>query len=158
MIVPLYAENIVVGIVFQNQFNWYISTKEYWILDYKKYGINNENLFDNEREGIIVLDETTVSEFLNKIIEYKVEIDELKEKFLFSVEIDEDNAIYDYRPSLLINFDEKFLYSTFPEYTSFEEYIPDKWIGEYKNFYGLIDESFKYWCNDNENYFEGDIS
>ncbi|GGA17534.1 hypothetical protein GCM10008018_72180 [Paenibacillus marchantiophytorum] len=156
MTVPLYAENIVVGIVFKNKFNWYISTKEYWILDYEKAGITDGNLFKYEREGIIILDETTVSEFLNKIIEYKVRTDELKEKFLSSVKIDEDNAIYDYRPSLFINFDEKFLYSMFPEYTSFEEYIPDKWVGEYKIFYGLIDKSFKYWCNDNKNYFEGD--
>lgn len=132
--------------------------KEYWILDYKKSGITDKNLFKYEREGIIILDETTVSEFLNKIIQYKVETDELKEKFLSSVKIDEDNALYDYRPSLFINFDEKFLYSMFPEYTSFEEYIPDKWVGEYKGFYGLIDNSFKYWCNDNKNYFEGDLA
>jgi len=158
MIVPLYAENIVVGIVFKNKFNWYISRKEYWILDYNKAGITDESLFKYEREGIIILDQTTVSEFLNKIVEYKVETDELKEKFLSYVKIDEDNAIYDYRPSLFINFDEKFLYSMFPEYTSFEEYIPDKWIGKYKSFYDLIDNSFKYWSNDNKNYFEGDLA
>ena len=48
---PLYAENIIVGVIYNKKFKWYVTDKELWFLDYNK--------LDNECEtlGISVEDE-----------------------------------------------------------------------------------------------------
>lgn len=33
---PTYAENIIVGVVYNNAWNWYVTEKDVWFLDYNK--------------------------------------------------------------------------------------------------------------------------
>lgn len=35
-LVPEYNEDIIVGVYYDNFFNWYVTDKEIWFLDYKK--------------------------------------------------------------------------------------------------------------------------
>lgn len=151
---PVYAEDIIVGLTYQKKFHWFLTENGFWKLDYDKAAVSMELLVDHEREDIEILNENTIEKFLKRISQYEVKTSQLKEQFLTAVEIDQKNALYDYRPSLYINFDQKILYSQYPEYISYEEYVPDHWQGFYENFYHRIDEEFKYWCIDTIDYLE----
>lgn len=68
--------------------------------------------------------------------------------------MDDDDAYYSYIPPILVDFDNKRFYSMFPELASFEDYIPEGWVGEYVDFTNLIQDEEKYWLNDlKENLF-----
>ncbi|MBQ6462179.1 MAG: hypothetical protein IJJ59_02505 [Pseudobutyrivibrio sp.] len=52
-----------------------------------------------------------------------------------------------YNPSLYIDFDNKQLISYYAEPESFEDFVPDGWTGEYREFENQIPENQKYWIN-----------
>ena len=62
---PIYAENIIVAVIHNNEFKWYVTDKELWFLDYNKLdneyetlGIEVEDEYEaDERKGIKVLNE-----------------------------------------------------------------------------------------------------
>lgn len=153
---PLYAENIIVAVIYKNEFRWYVTDKELWFLDYNKLDNAYRNLGisieDNdeteERNEIKVLDHENVEVFLVRINQYKTTKEELN--YLLLENIKRKNAgedLLDYSPVLLINFDNKILFSMFPEPASYENYVPKDWIGIYEDFTELIPTSEKYWIN-----------
>ncbi|CAM3822677.1 hypothetical protein [Bacillus paramycoides] len=160
---PLYAENIVVGVIYKNEFRWYVTDKELWFLDYNKLDNAYKNLGvrieDNdeteERNGIEVLDNKNIEVFLPRINKYKTTKEELN--YLLLKNIKSKNAgedLLDLSPVLLINFENKILYSMFPEPASYEEYVPKDWIGKYEDFTEFIPKSEKYWIDEfNTNLF-----
>jgi len=155
---PIYAEEIIIGVIFKQQFQWYITNKELWYLDYNKLDQAFENGDDlstdisseSEREGITVLDEKNAEAFLKRVESFKVDKSYLLSLFEERILNDVDDDRLDFSPSLLVDFDDKKLYSMFPEPASFEEYVPNNWDGWYEDFTNLVPEKEKYWINDRQ--------
>ena len=57
---------------------------------------------------------------------YMISTDELRK--MMSMESD-PGEILAYNPSVLIDFDKKILLSYYPEYMSFEDFVPEGWTG-----------------------------
>lgn len=144
-LLPEYAQILIVGVVFQNSWTWYITEREYWFL----------NIEMEDRFGIEVLDESTVETFLHKIEEYKMSTLELTDMI---VELKNVFQYYDevleFLPTIYVDFDKREFFSLFPEPMSFEDYVPEGWIGEYKDFYELVPVKERYWLVDNEDLFK----
>ncbi|WP_026591439.1 hypothetical protein [Bacillus sp. UNC437CL72CviS29] len=160
MLEPLYAENIVVAVIYNNEFKWYVTDKELWFLDYNKLNNAYKNLGvsieDNdeaeERNGMKVLDNENVELFLPRINKYITTKEELNYLLLENIKSKiEGEDLLDFSPVLLINFDDKKLYSMFPEPASYEEYVPKDWNGKYENFTELIPKLEKYWIDEFNN-------
>ncbi|HDR8081345.1 TPA: hypothetical protein QCZ22_002989, partial [Bacillus cereus] len=101
-----------------------------------------------ERNGIKVFDHENVEVFLVRINQYKTTKEELN--YLLLENIKRKNAgedLLDFSPILLINFDNKILYSMFPELASYENYVPKDWSGTYEDFTEFIPTSEKYWID-----------
>lgn len=143
-LMPEYAQILIVGVVFQNSWTWYITEREYWFL----------NIEMEDRFGIEVLNESTAETFLHKIEEYKVSTLELTDMI---VELKNVFQYYDevleFLPTIYVDFDKREFFSLFPEPMSFEDYVPEGWIGEYKDFYELVPVKERYWLVDNEDLF-----
>lgn len=147
---PLYAENIIVAVIFNKKFNRYVTDKELWFLDYNKLdneyktlGINVEDEYEaDERKGIKVLNTENIGMFLQRINKYIATKEELNCFLCKCIKNRmERDEILNYSPVLLVNFDDKILYSMFPEQASYEEYVPEGWEGKYEDFTEVIPKS-----------------
>jgi len=161
---PKELENIIVGVLFNNSFRWYVSPKDLWFLDMKKQedayvkkfrelglkNIGNQLEQDDERKGIKVLDEHSFIEFAPKINKFISTTEELRELLKLNLlsETKED-TFYSFLPSLYVNFDKKELYSLYSEPASYEDFVPGNWIGLYEDFLHKIDRKEKYWYDEN---------
>jgi hypothetical protein len=159
---PVYSQNIVVGVILRNSFAWYITEKEYWYLDYTKYdrallatGYNNTTLGDYaHRFDIAVLNEDTAEGFLSRIVDRRVPANELSHMMVARREADKEDDLLDFAPSLLVNFDQRQLFSQYPEMIRFEIYVPDNWVGAYRDFTSEIPQNERYWIVNRHNLFE----
>lgn len=99
----------------------------------------------DEREGIKVLNSENIDIFLQRINKDIATKEDLK-CFLWKCikNKTERDEILNYSSVLLVDFDDKILYSMFPEPASYEEYVPEEWQGKYEDFTELIPESQKY--------------
>jgi len=156
-----YSVDIIVGILLNGNWKWYVTKKEIWILDqakleeqFQELGYKGSNICEVERKNIPVLDETTVSVFLPRIEKFLVNSNELQDILNEKLPVSRWDEISELFPSLLVNFDNLELWSIFPELTSFEKYVPEGWIGQYENFYELIPLSERYWIIDGHDYFK----
>ena len=152
-IIPKYAEDVIVGVIFNKEFHWYVTEYDYWFLD----KVKRKNIFTSEgaihnvdnhsnRFDIPVLNEETAATFLMKIKEYQVSVDELRHLLEKRVkEIVYADDILDLNPSFLVNFDTQEFFSCFPEMIFFENYVPDGWKGENRDFFPDIQEQYRYW-------------
>lgn len=159
---PVYAQNIVVGVILRNTFAWYVTEKEYWYLDYTKYdrallaaGYNNTTLGDYaHRFDIAVLNEDIAEDFLSRIADRRVPANELSRMMVARREADKEDDLLDFAPSLLVNFDQRQLFSQYPEMIRFEIYVPDNWVGAYRDFTSEIPQNERYWIVNRHNLFE----
>ena len=163
MLEPIYAENVIVGVIHKKQFQWYVTDRELWYLDYVKFAQAFENegdlavdeYIEPERKGMEILGSENAGLFLKRIESYKGDAATLLKLFEDKIESGEEEDVLDFIPSFLVDFDQKVFYSLFPEPASFEEYVPSDWKGMYEDFTGLIPETEKYWVNkDGESLFE----
>ncbi|PFP46484.1 hypothetical protein COK01_20545 [Priestia megaterium] len=163
MLEPIYAENVIVGVIYKKQFQWYVTDRELWYLDYVKFAQAFENegdlavdeYIEPERKGMEILGSENAGLFLKRIESYKGDAATLLKLFEDKIESGEEEDVLDFIPSFLVDFDQKVFYSLFPEPASFEEYVPSDWKGTYEDFTGLIPETEKYWVNkDGESLFE----
>lgn len=149
---PIYAENIVVAIRYEDRIEWYILDKDYCFLDYAKleetYRKRGYDVYsdDNFRYGIKVVNEFTKNLFLENIKRYRIEAEELKKMLMGESDYDEKLA---YNPSVLIDFESKVLASHYAEPESFEDFVPDGWNGEYRNFEMDLPQEQRYWLDEN---------
>ncbi len=165
---PQYAENIIVFIVCDDVRSWYVTEKDYWYLDLIKLHSEMVNAYSeskmqlpagyiddfSERHDIAVLNKDTAKDFLESIGSLRATVEELRELFVDSVVISEDDdALLDFVPSLYVDFDKSILYSYYPEMIEFEKYIPSGWKGEYRNFFPLIPSELRYWVVDGKDIF-----
>ena len=153
--IPVYAENIIVGVLWKDMFIWYVADKELWFLDYRKldkaYGITQRNELDSEpeeRKGLYILDSNNIEKFLDNITDNLYSSNELQnllmKQWTFMIDTDE---LLNFSPSLYIDFNKKLFFSLYPEPASYEDYLPDKWVGKYCDFLELVPEKFRYWQN-----------
>lgn len=158
---PKYAENIIVLVQYMDSYRWFVTDKEIWFLDFKKliaayvekgFHVPNPNDF-SERFNIPVVNEDTAKAFLGNITNDEVEGEELKHILKQTTYQDTYIDISDMYPSLYVNFDHKQLISYYPEPASYELYVPDGWIGYYKNSVEDIPEKYWYWIVDGQNLF-----
>lgn len=143
----LYPQNneiTVVGVIYKNKFTWYVTEREFWYLN-----VIMEDGRHDERVGIEILDTDTFEIFEKRIERYIVSTEELREYLELANTYDTYEAFFDFLPSFYVNFDSKIFYSLYTEPLSFEDYVPDGWVGKYKNFFELIDEQYRFWI-DNE--------
>lgn len=145
---PKYATELIVGIINEGTFNWYILRSDICILDlnvledaYKKKGYNF-TIYESYRFGIRVVDEKTKDMFLDKIKQFIISTDELKKMM---TDEKDSNALLGYNPSILIDFDKRILLSYYPESESYEEYVPKDWKERYQYFQDIIPSKFRYW-------------
>ena len=161
---PLYAKNIIVGIKKDNKFNWYITDAELWYLDENKlesaYKILNIEIYGEtvleERKGIRILNEENASEFLSRIEKNKSDTIEIRNMLLDKKKSSVIDDLLDFQPALFVDFDDKILYSMYPEPASYEYYVPEGWLGKYESFEVFIPNEARYWINlDGTNIFNG---
>ena len=173
LLVPKALENIIVGVLINNQFKWYVSTKDIWFLDrkkleeaykkkFKEMGLGNMGPFiveDDERKGIEILDEDSYAEFAPRIAKYAVSTKELRESLKLNLLTEtKEDTFYSFMPSLFVNFDKRELYSLYSEPASYEDFVPENWTGRYDDFLSYIHRAEKYWYDENESVlliFEG---
>ena len=162
---PEAYKNIIVGIKWRGQFAWYVSLKEMWFLDEteserayeqwcKEKGLPLDFAVstDDERYGLPVLNEENIDLFLPRISKFIIPTDELREYLKLAMGIkDRDDVLYEYMPSLYIDFDQKILYSMYTEPASFEDHVAANWHGYHRDFLDLIEPSEQFWReNDKE--------
>ncbi|MFD1886773.1 hypothetical protein [Paenibacillus wenxiniae] len=158
-----YGENIIVAVIYNGTWSWYVTDKEYWYLDLTKLeqayldkGYQWPNVGDySERFDIALLNEDSAADFLHKINEFKVSVVELSELLLKldDTQLAQPDSLTEFTPALLVDFDEKVLISYFPEPASFEYYIPNDWIGRYESFMDQVPPQEKYWIIQGKDYF-----
>jgi hypothetical protein len=105
-----------------------------------------------------VLNEETASAFLQAIQEEQVTAIELRSELHHFRETDPTgDEWFKYVPSFLVDFDKRLFFSMFPEPASFEHYMPDGWIGSYKDFLDMVPEKERYWMVQGKSLFEGNL-
>ena len=162
---PIECENIIVGIKWKGEFNWYVSEKEMWFMNETLFPTSDKDVPpelippDDPRYQLEIVDENTVDIFMPRIEKFKVPVDELCELLELNLlvedisELSEDTicsvesrGIYcDFMPSLYIDFDERMIISMYQEPASFEDYTPAGWIGKHGVFIPHIDKKYWYW-------------
>lgn len=160
---PKALENIIVGLLVDNIFKWYISPKDLWFLDKKKQAdayikkfkeIGLENIGynieeDDERKGIEVLDEHSFNDFILRIEKFSVSTNELRELLKLNLLTkSKEDTFYSFLPSLYVDLDKRELYSLYPEPASYEDFMPENWRGRYEDFLSKIDRKEKYWYDE----------
>ncbi|MNH80867.1 hypothetical protein D3C73_332230 [compost metagenome] len=143
-LMPEYAQVLIVGVVFRETWNWYITEREYWFL----------NTEMEDRFGIEILDETTAGAFLDRIDDLRVSTNELAQTLEDLRDVFESyDEVLEFIPAIYVNFDERILYSLFPEPMSFEHYVPDGWTGQYQDFLDEVPKQEQYWAAGEQHFF-----
>ncbi|WP_258838349.1 CPCC family cysteine-rich protein [Mechercharimyces sp. CAU 1602] len=149
---PEYANRIIVLVKYKGGWNWYVSLKEMWFLDYAVFP--DENTDYSQRFHIAVVNDKTLEDFLDRVSDYKVSTSQLRE-FVNDTETKIDRwDLSDLFPSLFVDFDNKHLYSWYPEPASFEHYVPKGWKGDYVEFFDQVPENKRYWIIDGKDFLK----
>ena len=161
---PNGVTEIIVGLMVDGKYSWYVTDKEPWFMDYNKfrdasrrkceqlkipYNTDNHKTL-NERAGFEILNEFSIREFKKVIEKYQASVEELRSLLeLYLLVYGSEDAYFRFLPALHLDFDKKELYSLYTEYESFETYVPDGWIGKRENFLAKIEMKEKYWRSEN---------
>lgn len=156
---PEYAETLITAIKYKGQFCWYVSNKSFWYLDLRRYRIlvseflNQTPDLENypTRFNIDIVNEHRAEEFIRGLEEYRVEADELRD-WIVDNKLETIKELWDMVPVILVDFDQKTLWSQYPEMIFFEDYVPEGWEGKYAKFWDQVPESERYWLVGEENY------
>ncbi len=122
-------------------------------MDYKKWNYEFKTKFkskivetvDSIRKGIEILDTQNWPEFSERIKHWKVSSQELTNLIKANLPLESWEENFELFPALLIDFDDKRLFSVFTEPTKFENYVPSNWNGKLEDFFSLIPMQEKYW-------------
>ena len=163
-----YCENIVAGVIFEGGWRWYVTYRDDWFLDWVKWGQafggNADELARPEnhkgRYWIPIVNEHTAGAFLKAIERYRVTTEELSqiilEDFLTSPDWKDDSLAWP--PMLIVNFDQKWLKTYFPEPSGlFDKYVPDGWVGEYADCLDDVPVAQRYWVVNGRDLFAKEL-
>ena len=153
--IPKYAENIIVGTICDHNFSWYVTEKDFWFLDlyalkeaYRRKGYDID-INDGIRGRFPVLDKDSFIHFRQEIQDYLCSTSDLRGLLIALKDDSSQSWIYEMRPSLLIDFDNRVLYNFYYEPEAFENLVPKGWTGLYQNFYNNVPVSEQYWISEN---------
>jgi len=148
---PVYAENLVVAIVADQTFHWYVMDLLYCYLDmnskrerFKKAGYELK-MNPTFRFGIQVVDEHTKDAFLQHLKPQQFSAQQLRE--LLKEESDRDERM-GYYPCVYINFDERVFYSDYYEMQYFEKDAPKGWTSDNRAFLELVPKGEEFWIDE----------
>lgn len=145
---PSFNNNVIVGIKFNNVFNWYLAPKILWALNLDKAQntdkIKYVNLINKVRKNLEVLNNENFNEFLLNLEPLKLNVLEFKKNIKEIVNFD-INFIEDFVPSIFIDVDDKTFYVIKPIYEYFVNTIPSKWKILDDDFLEKIDPKYYYW-------------
>ena len=145
---PSFNNNVIVGIKFNNVFNWYLAPKILWALNLDKAQntdkIKYVNLINKVRKNLEVLNSKNFNEFLLNLEPLKLNVLEFKKNINEIVSFD-INFIEDFVPSIFIDVDNKIFYVIEPIYKYFVNTIPSKWKISDDDFLEKIDPKYYYW-------------
>lgn len=145
---PSFNNNVIVGIKFNNVFNWYLAPKILWALNLDKAQntdkIKYVNLINKVRKNLEVLNNENFNEFLLNLEPLKLNVLEFKKNINGIVSFD-INFIEDFVPSIFIDVDDKIFYVVKPIYEYFVNTIPSKWKISDDDFLEKIDPKYYYW-------------
>lgn len=129
---------IIVLVKATGAWSWYVSEKEYWLLDHE----------------LPIVDETTLEAFLSNMAPFRVELEQLAEftraEIVESTDWAETSHLF---PTLLVDFDGRRLASIYPEPAHFELHVPDGWAGEFRSFFAEIPDALRYWVIDGVDHY-----
>jgi hypothetical protein len=160
-VMPEYNHNIIVGVVWRGEWQWYVTEKEMWVLDYIKWGQSYADAgFGHmapddaaDRFGIPVVNEVSAGHFLECIRDCRTNSEELG-LLLEAALMSDPEDLTELAPTLMVDFDRQVLVSWHPEPMSFERYVPDRWIGEYRAFLREVPKEERYWILDGTDWFD----
>ena len=145
---PSFNNNVIVGIKFNNVFNWYLAPKILWALNLDKAQntdkIKYVNLINKVRKNLEVLNSKNFNEFLLNLEPLKLNVLEFKKNINEIVSFD-INFIEDFVPSIFIDVDNKIFYVIKPIYKYFVNTIPCKWKISDDEFLEKFDPKYYYW-------------
>jgi len=99
------------------------------------------------------LNEDTADHFFVSLADRRVSASALSHMMSTRRETNEQDDVLDFSPCLLVDFDHKHLSSQYPEMIRFEIYVPDGWIGIYRDFTSEIPTEERYWMVKGQNVF-----
>ena len=160
---PKYAENIIVGVIFKKKFQWYVTDKNIWKMDYRRLyddwhvtyqrrgksevefvkEVGSFGEFLGTRFRIPVLDKDTAKQFLKEISGDAMSGGELAYLFTRAESDEQRRALV---PSLLVDFDSKQFYSQYPEQENFEQFVPAGWRAARQDFTPFVPAAERYWA------------
>lgn len=162
---PKYAENIIVAVAQRREWAWYVSARDLWLMDWRKWaeawGQNPDETDYSGRFGIDVLDVSTAKPFFQQMGQYRVttgylrnlvaKVYDYKSLQAFSVQEQAELLadLWHLIPSLLLDFDNKTFTSNYPE-TDFtpELFIPDGWTVIEASMFESVPKEQRYWVID----------
>jgi len=146
----VYPEDLVVYVRRRNQWFYYASYKNHWIMDqvawgksFEKSGFPSDGDY-SERFDIPILNEQTADTFLEAVRECRYTRDEMRSAYLAALDVSIEEAEL-YMPALWVDFDDKKLISYYPEPFSFEHFVPEGWEGLYQSFIENLPREIWYW-------------
>src|SRR5262249_43368742 len=89
--------------------------------------------------------ETTAAEFLRHLADHRISSEDLRSLLCTHLPADSREDILEYQPALFVDFDARVLKSLYPEPSSFEDFVPDGWKGEYTDFLEDVPAAERYW-------------
>jgi hypothetical protein len=140
---PNFPDTVIVLVKNKQMFTWYVSEKEMWIMDLLQF----ENAFHirfgeptvseatadyEEREGCEILSEANMEQFQEAMQEYEVSYGELAEYFSLYSQVYGGGIQSEFEISFYLDVDNKTFYSFFSEPGSYEEFVPEGWMGIYE--------------------------
>lgn len=156
-----YGEEIVVGVCLRQEFAWYVSEKELWFLDYRRWfqafinsGCEDEHLRKMDFSGrfnIPVVDENSSDVFILNMAAHRVSSRDLQGLLRAGPLASFRDEVIHLMPSLFVDFDHSFLGSAFYEGGSFEDFVPKGWHSKYlkcSELLSLIPDQYRYWIID----------
>lgn len=145
MTVTLSDDQIVTLAVREGKYSWYVSERDYWVLDYRAWerafreaGYDLPEAPDEERFGMPVVDEHNAGDFLRRMEPWRIETEKLRG----ARASDGDDAL----PALLVDFDNRtIIVGPQVESPAFEEYLPSGWVAKFDGILDAVPVEARFW-------------
>ncbi|MFF2484298.1 hypothetical protein [Paenibacillus sp. NPDC058071] len=140
---PNFPNTVVVLVKHKEEYSWYVSEKELWIMDLVKLDNAFRRKFNQpevteteadyeERVGCEILSEKNIEQFQEAVEHFKVSYTELADYFKLYSEVYLDGENPEVDTSFYLDFDHKIFHSFFKEPGSYEDFVPTGWRGIYE--------------------------
>lgn len=146
-------EAIIAVAKYHETFRWYEAERDVWVLDWYKWrgaytalGYEVPEIDDDDRFGILVVDDTSVERFVSAMEQFEVPKDDLAMRL--KLEFPGAESWWDVEhlfPVVSVDFDKKHLAAFYSFGTAFEKYVPDGWTSSFEDFSDQLPIVERYW-------------